>query len=469
MFSKVKDTIGKWVRKILRKETIEQRLDVDIAVSNDMSNAIKLWNQLYTNTSPWLNDTVKSMNVASAIASEIARLVTVELESFIEGNEYLNEEYQEVLKNIRNYTEFACAKGGVVFKPYVSGENIEIDLVQAERFFPTAYNSRNEITSAVFVEFKHEGNKVYTRLEHHQLTNEGYHISNTAYVKENHNLNLTIDDLGKKIPLSTVDGWHDLEEEVLVENVYKPLFSYFKMPLANAIDYESPLGVSVFSRAIELIEEVDRQYSRTLWEFEGTELAINASVDCFKKNNQGESILPEGRERLYRSFNFGVDEWNKAMEVFSPEIRDTSLFNGLNQLLRKVEFNSGLAYGTLSDITETDKTATEVKASKQRSYATVKDIQNSLKRALEDLAYAMDVYAKLYNLPSSEYEMTFSFDDSLVMDKDAELTSMLGDVSAGILKAELYIMKKYGVDEKTARSMMPDTAVPNDDPFGEVE
>ncbi|MGL5718008.1 MAG: phage portal protein [Paraclostridium sp.] len=453
----------------MRKETIEQRLDVDIAVSNDMSNAIKLWNQLYTNNSPWLSDTVKSMNVASAIASEMARLVTIEFESAIEGNEYLNEEYQEVLKNIRNYTEFACAKGGLVFKPYASGENIEIDLVQAERFFPTSYNSRGEITSAVFVEFKHEGKKLYTRLEHHQLTEKGYRISNSAYVKENHNLNLNVEDLGQKISLSAVDEWHDLEEEVLIENVDKPLFSYFKVPLANSIDYESPLGVSVFSRAIELIAEVDRQYSRTLWEFEGTELAINASLDCFKRDNQGKSILPEGRERLYRSFEFGVDEWNKAMEVFSPDIRDTSLFNGLNQLLRKVEFNCGLAYGTLSDITETDKTATEVKASKQRSYATVKDIQNSLKIALENLVYAMDVYAKLYGLPSSDYEITFNFDDSLVMDKDAELTSMLGDVSAGILKAELYIMKKYGVDEKTARNMMPNVAEANNDPFGDVE
>lgn len=470
MFSKLKETIGKLVRKILKKETIEQRLKVDIALSNDMSNAINLWNKLYSNEAPWLTDNIKSLNLASAIASEIARIVTLEFESCIEGNDFLDEQYKALLKNIRNYTEFACAKGGVIFKPYVNGENIEIDLVQADRFFPTSYNSRNEITSAIFTEFKQEGKKIYTRLEHHSLTDEGYYISNTAYVKESESININIDnDLGQQIPLSVVDEWSKLEAEVLIQNVDKPLFSYFRMPMANIIDFSSPLGVSTFSKAIDLIEQADKQYSRILWEYEGTELAINASMDCFKRDQQGNSILPSGKERLYRSFNFGVDEWNKAMETFSPEIRDTSLFNGLNQLLRKIEFNCGLAYGTLSDINEADKTATEIKESKQRSYSTVKDIQNSLKYALEDLVYAMDVYAKLYELHSSEYEMTFNFDDSLILDKDAELTSMLGDVVSGILKAELYIMKKYGVDEKTARDMMPDVAKPNDDPFGEVE
>lgn len=470
MFSKLKDVVGKLVRKIFKKETIEQRLEVNIAVSDDIGKAIELWAKVYKNKAPWLNESVKSMNLASSISKEMAKLVTIEFESEIVGNDYLNEQYKEVIKEIRNYTEYATAKGGLVFKPYVNGENIEIDLVQADSFFPTSYNSRGEVTGAVFTEFKHEDKKVYTRLEYHSLTKDGYYISNTAYMKDNYNNNMDLNsDLGQQISLKSIDEWSDLQEEVLIKNIDKPLFAYFKMPLANTIDNNSPLGVSIFADAIELIEEADKQFSRILWEYEGTELAINASMDCFKRDQNGNPILPHGKERLYRSFNFGVDEWNKALETFSPEIRDTSLFNGLNQLLRRIEFSCGLAYGTLSDINETDKTATEVKASKQRSYATVSDIQGKLQVALEHLAYIMDVYAKLYKLPSSKYEMTFNFDDSLVMDKDTELASMLNDVVSGILRPELYIMKKYGVDEKTAKEMMPQNIEPNNDPFESEE
>lgn len=471
MFGKLKDMVGKLVRKVLKKETIQQKLKVDITVSDDMSNVIDTWISMYKNKPNWLNENVQSMNLASSIASEMARLVTIEFESEITGNYYLNEQYQVIVDKLRIYTEFAAAKGGLVFKPYVSGKNIEIDLVQADRFFPTSHNSRGEVTGAVFTEFKQEGKKLYTRLEYHSLTDEGYYISNTAYVKENYNQSdLSLNsDLGNQIKLDVIEEWAGLAEEVIIKNIDKPLFSYFKMPLANNIDESSPLGISIYSKVIDLIKEADKQYSRILWEFEGSELAVNASSDCFKQDKEGNSILPNGKERLYRSLDFEIHDGGKAIDTFSPAIRDTSLFNGLNQLLRKIEFNCGLAYGTLSDVNETAKTATEVKTSKQRSYATVKDIQNSLQVALEHLVYIMDIYAKLYGLSNSKYEMTFNFDDSLVLDKDAELLGMLNDVSAGIIRPELYIMKKYGVSEEEAKKMMPITQEPPSDPFEGVE
>ena len=36
--------------------------------------------------------------------------------------------------------------------------------------------------------------------------------------------------------------------------------------------------------------------------------------------------------------DYGVGEFNKAMETFSPAIRDSSLFNGLNNILKRIEF-----------------------------------------------------------------------------------------------------------------------------------
>lgn len=456
---------------MFNKSTIQKELKVDVAVSDRMANNIDLWGRLYSNLPPWVSDTVKTLGLPAAIAGEFARLVTLEVETEVENNDYLNEQYQEVIKQIRRYCEYGCATGGLVFKPYPSGENIEVDLVQADKFFPTSYNSRGEITGAVFVEVKVIGDKKYTRLEYHNLNGTDYYISNTAYESKNTNIPGMEDNIGKQVPLASVEEWADLEEETTIKNIERPLFSYFKIPLANRIDTTSPLGVSVFSDAIDLIKEADKQYSRILWEYEGSELAVNASIDCFKLDINGKPILPEGKERLYNSLDYGVGEFNKALEVFSPEIRDSSLFNGLNQLLRRIEFQCGLAYGTLSDVNESDKTATEIKASKQRSYSTVKDIQNSLEEALEHLVYIMSVWAKLYNLNTNmNYDITFNWDDSLVLDKDTELESMRQDVASGIIRAELYIMKKYGVSEEEARKMMPDTQdTINSGPFGEVE
>ena len=85
--------------------------------------------------------------------------------------------------------------------------------------------------------------------------------------------------------------------------------------------------------------------------------------------------------------------------------------------MKRIEFQCGLAYGTLSDPQNVDKTATEIMASKQRSYSTVKSIQHALQVALDDLLYAMNAYADLYQLaPAGSYTAVYNWDDSIVND-----------------------------------------------------
>lgn len=454
MFDKVKSFIQKVVSKMMNKGTIQEALKVDIAVSNEMANAIDLWSMIYENKAPWLNDNVKSLNLGATIASEVARMVTLEFQSEITNNDYLNEQYQRVLKDLRVYVEYGCAKGGLAFKPYIDGNEISIDYVQADSFFPIKYNSKGEVTGAVFVEQKIEGKKTYTRLERHDLTDNGYTVSNTAYVNDTiliGNSNNT--NLGKPVALTEVDEWASLESVTTIKNVNRPLFAYFKIPFANTIDFSSPLGVSIYSRTTDLIKQADEQWGRILWEYEGSELSIDVDVTAFRKDEYGNLNIPKGKERLYRQID--LDDNTSKWNVFSPEIRDSAYFNGLNNILKRIEFNCGLSYGVISDPAQVDKTATEVISSKQRMYSTVKDIQGSLENALNDLIYAMSIWAKLSKFSMDKYEVSYNWDDSIIVDKDTELTSMQADVAAGIIRPELYIMKKYGVTEAEAIKMMP--------------
>lgn len=173
----------------------------------------------------------------------------------------------------------------MVFKPYMDGGRIAIDFVHADRFIPTAYNSRGEVTGAVFVERVKKGRAWYTRLESHQLTDAGYTVQNKAFISYQEA------ELGVPAALTSVDEWADLEENLVMgyrngDTLERPLFVYFKMPFANHIDAESPLGVSVCARAAGLMEQADRQYSRILWEFEGAELAVDASVGALQADGK---------------------------------------------------------------------------------------------------------------------------------------------------------------------------------------
>lgn len=89
---------------------------------------------------------------------------------------------------------------------------------------------------------------------------------------------------------------------MVINNIEKPLFVYVKVPRANNIDPASPLGASVYSRAIEIIEQADRQYSRILWEYEATEAAVHASADLFDTDKKGKPVMPQGREQLVPGF-----------------------------------------------------------------------------------------------------------------------------------------------------------------------
>lgn len=411
------------------------REGVSVKLSEDMSAAISKWESLYADNG--------RLALASSIAAETARLTTLEMKSRVMGSkraDFLDREYKKFLDGIRNVTEFACATGGVVLKPYVLGKEIKVATIRAENFIPTEFNESGEILGAAFLERYYSGKKVYTRIEQHSLKNGRYTIKSTAYVGEDEK------ELGKQIPLSETI-WGDIAPYVTMDGIKVPLFSYFKMPMANCIDSASPLGVSVYARACGLMQDAEEQYRRLLWEFESGERALYVDQSAMRRDENGNCQIPD--TRLYRLLNSGDDT---LFADWSPEFRDASLLNGLNEILRRIEFNSALAYGTLSDVMNVDRTAEEIKVSKQRSYAHICEIQKALKSALERLLAAMDVLCDLYGLvEAGEYNISFSFDDGVVSEKREEFKERMQLLEFGAI--EPWEMRAWylGEDENTAK------------------
>ncbi len=417
-----------------------ERLGIKTVVSEKMSGCINRWAAMYE------GDMRGRLNLPAAIASEAARLATVELKSSVTGSEradFLNGEYVEVIDKIRNITEYAAAKGGVVLKPYVDGGKIKVGFVQAENFIPTSYDSSQCIDGAAFLDRRFKDGKVYTRIEHHGFADGKYTVCN--YVFESY----TASELGWQINPAKTDFWREISPQVVMEGVKKPLFAYFKMPMANIEDSSSPLGTSIYAKCTELIEDAEKQYDRLLWEFKSGERALYVDTNAVKRDENGREILPD--ERLYKLLN--TDD--SLFKDWTPTLREQNIINGLNEILRKIEFNSGLAYGTLSNVQTTDKTAEEIRASKQRSYATVCDMQKSLQNALCDLADCMNTLADLYELaPSGAYSVSFEFDDSIAADRKAEFTEKLQLISAGIMAPWEFRMWYFGEDEEKAKSIV---------------
>ena len=457
------------------KNNLEKKLDVQIATSALMDNAIQLWMQMYENTPPWLGGPahVKSLNLPSVIAEEFSRLTLTEFVIELTGSAratFLQDQLAVMLTNISNITELWCALGGIVLKPFAAGadengnpDHIELDVVQANRFYPTAFNSNREVTGAIFVDTKRIGHYIYTRLEYHSLVGDTYTVLNRAFrserlyasVSENDNINAE-HPFAEEIQLSQVDEWKGLQPRVEMHGITQPFFVYVKQPRANTIDPHSPLGSSVYSRARDLIEEADRQYSRILWEYEAKEAAIDADETLFETDRSGRPIIPVGKERLFRTYDAGSTEKSTFFETFSPEIRDSSMFNGLNNLFRRIEFLCGLAYGTISDVNEVEKTAEEIRTSKQRSYATVSAMQTALEDGLRRLIGVMDTLCTLYGIvPPGAIETTVTWGDGVLEDTEKEYQRRWNMVLAGKLKLEKFFAWYFGCTEEAARELIP--------------
>lgn len=430
--------------------------------SDKMLEAIDLWLKMFNGNAPWLDEDTKSLNLPAVIASEISKQVTLEMQMTISGSpmaDFISEQMKKVLDNIRETTEYACAGGGIVFKPYIYEDGITTEIVHADMFYPFAYNNDQKITGAYFIYRKWEGKKVYSRIEKHEMKGKTYTVTNTAYVSASE------DSLGKECLLTDVEEWSDIEPVTVINDIESPLFSYFKIPIGNNVDQKSPLGVSVYSRAVDLIQQADEQWDRLMWEYKGGELAIDATEDAFKKVN-GKLQLPEGKERLYRANNLdaATTHGESLMKTFSPALRDANYISGLNRIMIQIENACCLSRGVLSDPTEVEKSATEMRIMKQRSYVTVSDIQTSLQSALDELVKAMYTLAYLYELcPDGQYSTQYVWDDSIIVDAEAERARDQVEVSQGLMMKWEYRVKWYGEDEETAKRILDEAKEKSDD------
>ena len=228
------------------------------------------------------------------------------------------------------------------------------------------------------------------------------------------------------------------------------------MPEANTVDPSSPLGMSGYGRAVDLIRDADEQYSRLLWEFEATEAAIDVDRDALKPYEDASgathTIRPDLQNRLFRKLDLGNDD---LYQPYLPSIRDASLINGLNTILTRIEDVCALSRGTISTSNVEATTATELKILRQRSYSMNADIQKTLEGTLRDVIKIMDIYCTLYKIvPEADYEVSFEWDDSILVDTAEEMSKRVTLIANGIYSKTEFRMWYFGETEAQARQAL---------------
>lgn len=448
MWSNLINKIKGWWNNMFDYTKIINDFGLDIQTSNEMLDAFQNWSQIFNGQEPWLDDTTKSLHVAKTTCERVAKAVTIEYKSIC-SEPYINSVYQKFLKNKRRYVEYMLGKSCIFFKPYFDGRNIKVSVIQADKFIPIKFSDDGDLLSCIIIDQITKENTVYTRLEYAELIDNKMITKNIAYKGRKDG---TI--LESKINLNIVDKWKELEEVNTIEGIDKLIGGFATMKNANTVDNSSPIGVPIYHNGIDTMKEIDKQFSRILWEYEGTELAIDIDESVLRPKMNGNKVtgydVPKGKERLFRKFDFDETK-DKSYNVFSPEIRNNPLFDGLNELLRQYESECGLAFGTLSKLDDIAKTATEIRSAKQDYYVTVSDIQESMQQAFDDLIYGIYVLCKLYGIPvKTKYVVEHDWDDSILVDKASAKNLSMLERNNNITSDVQYIMETRNMKEAEA-------------------
>ncbi len=450
MFERIVAFAKEVIKKMFPVKTIQKVINNDISITQKMVDKIAEWGAMYRGEAPWVdNDSIYSLRLEQGIVREFANVTLNEMTSKV-SNAKLDALYQSAIKDLNENLQSGLALGAFIIKPLGEGK---VEYVTQENFIPVEFDARGRLTKVVFVATKRiADDNYYFRFEYHSLDKSGLTITNKAY----HSRSIT--DLGTEVSLETIEEWSKLPPAINYPLMTKPDFGYYRNPVKNTID-GSFNGVSIFDSAKWLIKQADTQFGRINWEFESGERAVHVDITAIKPNT---SMTKEQKfnvaslnKRLYRGLDIQAGNGKELFDVFSPEFREQSLLNGMEDYKRNIEFSVGLSFGDISNPAVIEKTATEVMAAKKRKYNTVTAIEDNLRECLSDLVDALAFYN---GLSTTGYEYICDFKDSILVDEETERAQDKADVAIGAMSLVEYRMKWYHEDEATAKKMIPQQA-----------
>ena len=437
------------------KSKAQEEFNIESIISQNMENMIEKCFAIYKGKPYWLNDEehIKTINFAKAVCSETARLTMLGTKIIIDGSaraEWLQKQIDNVYFKLRDWIEYGCAYGTVILKPNGNG----IDFVSPDNFIVTKAEN-GEIKEVVFINQKQIGKKYYTRLEYHRFINEIYAITNKCYVGDSENDTSTIIEITKT-------PWNELAEETFIQNVESPLYGVLKMPHANNIDVDSPMGLAIFSDAIEELKDLDIAYSRNSKEILDSKRMV--LIDSDRLLPSGGKVSQTGMYFNRQRETMGLPDYVKNVygngqedfyQEINPNLNTDIRLSGINAFLSQIGYKIGYSNGYFVFNESTGiQTATGVEAEQQRTIQFIKDVRDKLEGCLDRVIYALSVFADLYNLaPLGVYETVYDFGDITYNQAD-EKARWWGYVVSGKVPAWMYFVKFEGMSEEEAKEMV---------------
>ena len=449
----------------INSSDIGKEFGVDLITSDDMNNALKKWDNISTGKPPWKNaeDEIDTVNMAKHISDTRAKLTTLDIGIGISGSvraDFLQTLADDLLKRLPDRIAEADRLGGIMIK--WNGETW--DYVLPGNFGITAKDDNGEIVGAIFASHTSEGKAHYTRLEYHRF--EGADANGPIYVVTNKAFKNQIEGnksvLGSPVKLQSVAAWANMQDEVKISNLEKPLFAYYRVPGANTVDSSSPLGLSVFANAITELKAIDIAISRKNTEVEDSKHVTFVGQTVIQNAINKGIQLP----RFVKGLGLGINDGETtAIHEHVPTIQTDARIKDINFNLSMAGVKCGFSEGVFVMDGQTGMiTATQVESDDRDTIQTIKADRDALKDALEQAFYGADAMITLLNLaPLGEYEINFNFGD-ITYSYEEDKAAWRYYAQQGWVPKWLYFVKFEGMSEEEAKALTAEAAEANMEP-----
>lgn len=327
--------------------------------------------------------------------------------------------------------ELAFALGTAAFVEHKTKDGVMIDYVKADMIYPLAF-SNGEITECAFASRMMIYGEMHTYLNIHVLEDGKYVVINK----------LICERTKKEAPLPKGVA----EKFYTGKNI--PLFQILMPNIANNISIDSPLGISVFANAIDILEGIDLVYDSYQNEYRlgKKRIVVPLSMAKIEMEQQGD-ILPvfDDNDTEFYAFS-GADPDSFSINEINMEIRASAHEIGLQRNIDLLSDLCGFGSGKYNYQTGRLKTATQIVSEQSDLFRNLKKHEILAEQVIKNL-----VRAVLY-LSGEDYnqDVTVNFDDSIIEDSGTVAERALLEKQNDIIDAAEYLSRVYKLPRQMA-------------------
>lgn len=438
----------------------------------------KNWLTWYQNNNPWRNYwitlanekrskkkiTRMTMNSCKRVCEDWANLLLNEKTDIVSADEKQNNIIQDVFaKNdfwqlANNSVEKNQAIGGGAFVLSKDTDgNIKIEYVDGTRCYILECDN-NEVINCAFENKLHIKGEQYTVLSVHirNVDKISYTIYNYLFDKDMNKL--TSNEMLNLIQVDDV-----IPSEVKT-------FSFFAPQNVCKRNWDTPFSDSVFSKAIDANKLIDLAFDSYANEFQlgkkrifvATEMATYAKVTS-EENGKAVTVRVPTFDENETVFNLlpEQDDGKALIKEIDMELRVSEHEKGIQNALNYFASLCGLGEKYYTYENGALKTATEVVSENSSLFRNIQKQQVPIERMLIEVCEAILGLSGI-----TEYaELTVEFDDSIIVDREAERQRDMIDVREGIMSKAEYRAKYYGEAIEKAKQAIADinSETANDD------